>query len=121
MAIVTYAPFDAVTSYVGRTAGNTVRASVNPKDANARRQQQPPDDNAPMPPKGGINAAPMSTSELNCLEDFGGGSVGPKIFGTRIGRKDCQQEGVGEGGQGEAIFSLVRDRDIFYLVRLVDI
>ena len=113
MAIVTYTPFAAVTFYVGRTAGNTVRASVNPKDANARRQQQPPDDNAPMPPKGGINAAPMSTSELNCLEDFGGGSVGPKIFGTRIGRKDCKQEGVGEGGQGEAIFQSCKGQRYF--------
>ena len=35
MAIVTYYPFSAVTSYVRSTDGNNVRALGNPEDANA--------------------------------------------------------------------------------------
>ena len=70
----------------------TVRTLGNPKDDNTHiRRKRPPDndDDAPTLFKVGTNATLTLASASNGSEYFGGGDVGPKISGTRKGRKYC--------------------------------
>ena len=79
--------------------------------------------NAPSPFKVGTNAALMltSASASNSSEDFGGAVVGPEILGTRTGRKDRRQEEGGGADKLRLLFDIIRDGDLFSLVRLVNI
>ena len=66
-------------------------------------------------------AVPKSASASDGLEDFGGGSSASEIVSMRTGRKVRRQEEGGGTDKARLLFRLVRDGDLFSLVRFVDI